>query len=172
MRAKYIVFIVFSLLASGGLAYCFFLASSYITEPTKKRIEHASVAVESSLAGHKSSITKLYSLSSAVKPERFSLSTYDENRFFSSFDNTLVYEKLSDTLKAEKLKEGTDEQSSPPVYKISSILVGDGKALAVIDGKIYRKNHKVSENEYIKHIDARKILFDGKWGERWVFVTF
>ncbi|WP_457641188.1 hypothetical protein [Persephonella sp.] len=56
----------------------------------------------------------------------------------------------------------------PPNYKISFIYIGINKRFAIINGKLYRENDRISKDERIIRIERNKILLFGKWGERWI----
>jgi hypothetical protein len=97
----------------------------------------------------------------------------DDSGLIAQFDNSAVYEKLAELENSQggsvSLKEDTD---NPPQYKINSILKGEDRTFAVINGKIYHRGDKISEDEKIARIETRRILLKGKWGERWIAVNF
>ncbi|WP_022851319.1 hypothetical protein [Limisalsivibrio acetivorans] len=74
--------------------------------------------------------------------------------------------------KAEATDNETAEIPPAPGYKLSSVFIGMDKKFAIIDGGIYRQGEDISDNETIIELDEGRILLDGLWGQRWIYVDF
>ena len=60
----------------------------------------------------------------------------------------------------------------PPQYRVSFIYVGKEKRFAIINGKLYQEGDKLGKYEFIEKIKEGKIKLRGRWGERWLKLSY
>ncbi|MGE4497350.1 MAG: hypothetical protein AB7E48_05675 [Deferribacterales bacterium] len=176
MRAgiKEILMIVLPFVIAFGAVYGVSLGGEYLTMPAKKRIERLPSSADSALTAYSE---QAFRLSGAVLPagtEHFTLRPPDDGGLIAQFDNSDIYEKLAaaEASSPEEAAAVREEPEGPPKYRISSILKGEDRTFAVINGKIYHRGDKISGDEQIARIETRRILLKGKWGDRWIAVNF
>ncbi len=177
MRAgvKEILMIVLPFVIAFGAVYGVSLGGEYLTMPAKKRIERLPSSADSALTAYSEQAFRLSGAVLPAKTERFALRPPDDGGLIAQFDNSGIYEKLAEA-EASSPEEAAaavrEEPEGPPKYRISSILKGEDRTFAVINGKIYHRGDKISEDEQIARIETRRILLKGKWGDRWIAVNF
>ena len=86
---------------------------------------------------------------------------YNEEEILASLD--AIDLKIS---KAE-LQKST---SPPPKYKLTFIYIGTKGRYAIINGVIMREGGPVSSEEKVVKIEKDRVLLDGKWGKRWIYL--
>lgn len=170
LGAREAALVTVPLIISGWIFYGAYLGSSFMLKPALKNISGAPSSAESPLYKVRPLAEKLTSADFSRQTEEFTLRPVDERSFFASLDNSETYTQFSEAASASPGTQTTED--TPPRYKVSSILKGDDRTFAVINGKIYRRGDKISENEEILRIDTRRILLRGKWGDRWIYVNF
>lgn len=162
--------VIVPLIISGWFFYGTYLGSSLMTGDTRKSITEAPQKADSPLDRSRAFALKLTGTDLSEHGKEFSLRPIDERSFLTLLDNSETYTQFSETARASPDTQITED--TPPRYKVSSILKGEDRTFAVINGKIYRQGDKISENEEIARIEVRRILLRGKWGERWIYVNF
>lgn len=176
MRAgiKEILMIALPFVIAFGAVYGVSLGGEYLIMPAEKRIERLPSSADSALRAYSDQAFRLSSAALPEKTERFTLRPLDDGGLIAQFDNSDIYEKLAAEEDAGHAEAAAvrEEPEGPPKYRISSILKGEDRTFAVINGKIYHRGDKISEDEHIARIDTRRILLKGKWGDRWIAVSF
>jgi hypothetical protein len=170
LGAREAALILVPLIISGWIFYGAYLGSSYLLRPDIKNITSAPDSADAPLYKVRTLAQRLVDTDFSKQTGQFSLSPIDERNFLASFDNSETYKQFSEA--SESSTETIIEDDTPPRYKVSSIIKGEDRTFAVINGKIYRRGDKISENEVIARIDSRRILLRGKWGDRWIYVNF
>lgn len=169
---KHVLMIIIPFILAAGAVYGVSLGGEYIVMPAEKRITSLPSSADSALKKREQALALISSIPT-VKRDGFTMRPIDDSGLIAQFDNSAVYERLAELENSQggsvSLKEDTD---SPPQYKINSILKGEDRTFAVINGKIYHRGDKISEDEKIARIETRRILLKGKWGERWIAVNF
>lgn len=61
-------------------------------------------------------------------------------------------------------------KKEPPIYKVKFIYIGVGKKYVLIGNKLLTEGDVISENEKIIKIERNKILLEGSWGKRWIYL--
>ena len=61
-------------------------------------------------------------------------------------------------------------EKEPPIYKVKFIYIGVGKKYVLIGNKLLTEGDITSENEKIIKIEKDKILLEGIWGRRWIYL--
>ncbi|ADD67147.1 hypothetical protein Dacet_0347 [Denitrovibrio acetiphilus DSM 12809] len=79
------------------------------------------------------------------------------------------------------MKEGDGKINNPapaglyrfqPRYDVSSVFIGTSRRYAVIDGRIYVTGDKLESGEHVSAILKGKVLLQGHWGDRWLYVDY
>ena len=65
---------------------------------------------------------------------------------------------------------GKPKQKKPPTYKIKFIYIGAEKRYVLIGNKLLMEGDTTSENEKIVRIEQDKVLLEGAWGKRWIYL--
>ncbi|QAR31845.1 hypothetical protein EP073_00025 [Geovibrio thiophilus] len=172
---KEILMVLIPLVIAAGAVYGVALGGEYLVMPAEKRISHLPSSADNALRAYSDQAFRLSSAALPGKTERFTLRPLDDEGLLAQFDNSEIYEKLAaqeSAASAEGAAEKKEDPDAPPKYRISSILRGEDRTFAVINGKIYHRGDKISADEHIARIETRRILLKGKWGDRWIAVNF
>ncbi|RMA97536.1 hypothetical protein [Hydrogenothermus marinus] len=62
------------------------------------------------------------------------------------------------------------KQQNLPNYKISFIYIGVNKKYVLINGKLFTEGDFISNQEKIIKIEKDRILLEGEWGKRWIYI--
>ncbi|HIE59557.1 MAG TPA: hypothetical protein EYH43_04955 [Persephonella sp.] len=98
------------------------------------------------------------------------------NNILDNISAKLLYiQNETTTLKETKKKEALKykkplKYKEPPKYKIKFIYMGVGKKYALIGNKLLTEGDITSENEKVIKIEKNKILLQGNWGRRWIYL--
>jgi len=68
----------------------------------------------------------------------------------------------------KKLKE--KKFKSPPRYRVEAIFITPQKSYVIINGHIYTEGEMISPYERIILIEEGRVLLQGKWGKRWLYI--
>jgi len=86
---------------------------------------------------------------------------YNEEEILSSLD--VVDLKIS---KGEAQKN----IAPPPKYELTFIYIGTKERYAIINGVIVKEGDPVSGEERVVRIEKDRVLLDGRWGKRWIYL--
>jgi len=58
----------------------------------------------------------------------------------------------------------------PPKYELTFIYIGMKGRYAIINGLIVKEGDYLSSEERVVKIEKDRVLLDGKWGKRWIYL--
>lgn len=114
-----------------------------------------------------------------IKFEKFtSFTSIPEIKPIETKDIIGIVDKLNIKIESKVKNKETEPQvmqhkktnGNPPSYTIKLIYIGSYKKYVVINDKLLIEGSKISENEKIVKIEKDRILLDGKWGKRWIYI--
>ena len=104
--------------------------------------------------------------------EAVDYSGYLSGSFISKLDND-YQSPVQETEKtvAETVEEPVDIGSAP-AFRVSSVFMGKTRRFAVINDTVFKPDEVLESGETIVEIDEGRVLLDGKWGRRWLYVAY
>jgi len=151
------------------------LMQSYIVPELAKTMDVFKV----SMGKENEEFAKALANSGGIKNHvRYDYSSALQNDFFRSQRNSLeviIRKESTDNAKTTSdAPVSVQEEELPPIpqNRLTTVFIGSSRRYAVIDDKIIKIGDKVNESETLKAIEPGRVLLDGKWGARWLYVNY
>lgn len=65
-----------------------------------------------------------------------------------------------------------NKETEASEYSLSSVFIGKKQRFAVINDKIVKNGEILENGETVVRIEESRVLLNGRWGERWLFVKY
>lgn len=70
----------------------------------------------------------------------------------------------------KKIFSKNENKKKLPDYEIQFIYIGAQDKYVLINNKLYKEGDSISRNEKIIKIEKNRILLEGVWGKRWIYL--
>ena len=99
-----------------------------------------------------------------------SYSDYKNREFIKKQNNDITNMKQS----RQTAKSANKGEVIPPApnYTLSTIFIGNSKRFAVLNDRVVRIGDTLESGESVSAIEDGRVLLDGLWGNRWIFVKY
>jgi len=103
--------------------------------------------------------------------------TYENREFINKQKNDIKIVKKSQSISTfvSEMKSRDKTEAKPsqaPIYEIGSIFIGDAKRFAVINKTVVKIGEVLPSGEEVADIEEGRVLLKGRWGNRWIYVSY
>jgi len=102
-------------------------------------------------------------------------------RDYSDYRNReFIKKQINDIYVVNKMNESDRSKSSSseaplppaPEFRVSTIFIGTSRRFAVVNDNVVRIGDALTSGEQVVAIEDGKVLLKGRWGDRWLFVSY
>ncbi|MGD9809139.1 MAG: hypothetical protein AB7E76_06115 [Deferribacterales bacterium] len=98
---------------------------------------------------------------------------------YSNYRNREFIKKQNNDITATRQSGRNDKSANKgealppaPQYTLSTVFIGKAKRFAVLNEKVIRIGDTLDSGESVSAIEDGKVLLEGRWGTRWIFVKY